>query len=108
MVAVGVTVLAAVVLVPVGPAVAIALSDAPGAPGAAATWTTVTRKVWVLHHRGVRLVRLTGGTLSECTFRRGNTSNVRELQFAVTDAPRSRSGDRRCTTRTVALVDQKC
>ena len=48
MVAVGVTVLAAVVLVPVGPAVAIALSDAPGRQARPLRGPRVTRKVWVL------------------------------------------------------------
>ena len=110
MVAVGATVLAAVALVPVGPAVAVAPSDAPGAPGAPATWTTgdkeglgtsttAASKVWYT---------LTGGTLSEVYFPSGNTPNVRELQFAVTDgATFAQRENDDSTTRTVALVDQK-
>jgi len=69
------------------PSFAAALPDAPGAPGASATWTTgdkdglgtsVTNasKVWYT---------LTGGTMSEVYYPSGDTPNVRELQFAVTD-----------------------
>src|SRR4051794_12974241 len=61
--------------------------DAPGAPGATATWTTgdkeglgtsrtTASKVWYT---------LTGGTMSEVYYPSGVTPNVRELQFAVTD-----------------------
>ena len=59
----------------------------PGGPGASATWTTgdkeglgtsttTASKVWYT---------LTGGTMSEVYYPNGNTPNVRELQFAVTD-----------------------
>src|SRR6478752_4080616 len=62
-------------------------ADAPGAPGAPATWTTGDKeglgtstttqsKVWYT---------LTGGTMSEVYYPSGDTPNVRELQFAVTD-----------------------
>jgi glucan 1,4-alpha-glucosidase len=62
-------------------------ADAPGGPGASATWTTgdkeglgtsttTASKVWYT---------LTGGTMSEVYYPNGNTPNVRELQFAVTD-----------------------
>jgi len=64
-----------------------ATADAPGAPGASATWTTgdkeglgtsttVQSKVWYT---------LTGGTMSEVYYPSGDTPNVRQLQFAVTD-----------------------
>lgn len=66
---------------------ALGATDAPGAPGGSATWTTgdkeglgtsVTQqsKVWYT---------LTDGTMTEVYYPSGDTPNVRELQFAVTD-----------------------
>ncbi len=74
------------VLLPVTPVWA-APTDAPGGPGASATWTTGDKeglgtsistgsKVWYT---------LTGGTMSEVYYPNGNTPNVRELPFAVSD-----------------------
>ncbi len=86
-----------------------AASDAPGAPGASATWTTgdkeglgtsttATSKVWYT---------LTGGTLSEVYYPSGITPNVRELQFAVTDGATFAQRETDDTTRSIALTDQK-
>jgi glucan 1,4-alpha-glucosidase len=99
--------------VPLLPAVATgtaAATDAPGAPGAGATWTTgdkeglgtsttASSKVWYT---------LTGGALSEVYYPSGITPNVRELQFAVTDGSTfaQRETDS-TTTRTVAQTDQQ-
>ena len=66
-------------------------TDAPGAPGAAATWTTGDKeglgtsttaesKLWYT---------LTGGTMSEVYYPSGTTPNTRKLQFAVTDGSTS-------------------
>ena len=85
-VVVGAAVVAALLL-PGTSVSASAPADAPGAPGASATWTTgdkeglgtsitTTSKVWYT---------LTGGTMSEVYYPNGNTPNVRELQFAVSD-----------------------
>ena len=79
-----------------GPAAA---DEAPGAPGAAATWrsgdkdgvgTSLSRtsKVWYT---------LADGTLSETYYPAADTPNVRDLQFAVSDGRRPASGRR--TTR---------
>src|SRR5215210_7776602 len=66
---------------------ALAAGVAPGAPGASANWTTGNKqglgtatgresKVWYT---------LSGGAMSEVYFPRGDTANVRSLEFAVTD-----------------------
>ena len=83
-------------------------TDAPGAPGAAATWTTGDKeglgtsttaesKLWYT---------LTGGTMSEVYYPSGTTPNTRELQFAVTDGWTSTQLESDATvTRAVSLVD---
>ena len=83
-------------------------TDAPGAPGAAATWTTGDKeglgtsttaesKLWYT---------LTGGTMSEVYYPSGTTPNTRELQFAVTDGSTSTQLESDATvTRAVSLVD---
>lgn len=103
--------LIAAVLVPSLPVRAVAGSDAPGAPGApgaGATWTTGDKeglgtsttqqsKVWYT---------LTGGTMSEVYYPSGDTPNVRELQFAVTDGKTFTQGETDDTvTRAVSLID---
>ncbi len=87
---------------------AAAPADAPGAPGAAATWTTgdkegigtsrsTTSKVWYT---------LTGGTMSEVYYPSGVTPNVRELQLAVTDgATWTQLETDDTVTRSVRLAD---
>jgi glucan 1,4-alpha-glucosidase len=103
---------AAVTLVlPSAPALASPATpeEAPGAPGASATWTTgdkdglgtsVTNgsKVWYT---------LTGGTMSEVYYPGGSTPNVRELQFAVTDGTTfTQLETDGTTTRKVAMADK--
>lgn len=85
-----------------------AAGDAPGSPGASATWTTgdkeglgssttVQSKVWYT---------LTGGAMSEVYYPSGDTPNVRELQFAVTDGKKFTQLETDDTvTRAVSLVD---
>jgi glucan 1,4-alpha-glucosidase len=99
----------AVALSPAVPAAA-ATGDAPGGPGASATWTTGDKdglgtsttaqsKVWYT---------LTNGTMSEVYYPSGDTPNVRELQFAVTDGKSFTQLETDDTvTRTVTLVDPK-
>ena len=94
-------------LAAVQPATA-ATADAPGAPGASATWTTgdkeglgtsttVQSKVWYT---------LTGGTMSEVYYPSGDTPNVRQLQFAVTDGKSFTQLETDDTVaRAVSLVD---
>jgi glucan 1,4-alpha-glucosidase len=85
---------------------AIAETEAPGAPGASATWTkgdkegvgtsiSTASKVWYT---------LTEGTLSEVYYPRADTPNTRELQFAVSDGSRAQREDQE-TTRRVELAD---
>jgi glucan 1,4-alpha-glucosidase len=93
---------------PLLPLSARAVDDAPGSPGASATWTTGDKdglgtsttaqsKVWYT---------LTGGTMSEVYYPSGDTPNVRELQFAVTDGTTSTQLETDGTVaRSVALVD---
>ncbi len=98
----------AALCLPSGKALA-ATTDAPGAPGAPATWTTgdkeglgtsrtTASKVWYT---------LTGGTMSEVYYPDGTTPNVRELQFAVTDGTAFTQFESDATvSRKVSLVDQ--
>lgn len=91
------------------PPAAAAPADAPGAPGASATWTTGDKeglgtsitndsKVWYT---------LTGGTMSEVYYPNGNTPNVRELQFAVSDGTSFTQRETDPTVqRAVSLVDR--
>jgi glucan 1,4-alpha-glucosidase len=84
--------------------------DAPGGPGASATWTTGDKeglgtsittgsKVWFT---------LTGGTMSEVYYPSGNTPNVRQLQFAVTDGRTFTQLETDDTVlRRVTLADQR-
>ena len=84
--------------------------DAPGAPGAAATWTTGDKdglgtsistdsKVWYT---------LTGGTMSEVYYPSGDTPNVRSLDFVVTDGSTfTQQETDTSVTRAVSLVDPK-
>ena len=62
-------------------------ADAPGAPGAGATWTTGDKEGLGTSQSSASKVwyTLTGGTMSEVYYPSGVTPNVRELQFAVTD-----------------------
>ncbi len=101
---------AAAMLAPAVPAFAAPrpLTDAPGSPGGAATWTTgdkdgvgtsatTASKVWFT---------LTGGTMSEVYYPSGDTPNVRELQFAVTDGSSfTQLETDSTTTRTVQMSD---
>ena len=67
-----------------GTAVA-APADAPGAP-ARRTWTTGDKEgLGTSPARSKVWYTLTGGTMSEVYYPGGDTPNVRELQFAVTD-----------------------
>src|SRR5690349_2485263 len=100
---------AAALLVPLlattGPAVAA--DDAPGAPGADATWrsgdkdgigTSLTRtsKVWYT---------LADGTLSETYYPAADTPNVRDLQLAVSDGTTAQRETDDSVTRTADLAD---
>ncbi|GAA0259256.1 glucodextranase DOMON-like domain-containing protein [Saccharothrix mutabilis subsp. mutabilis] len=88
---------------------AVAQSEPPGAPGAAATWTTGDKdgigtstttgsKVWYT---------LTDGTLSEIYYPSADTPNSRSLEFVVTDGKSFAQRETESTTRTTALVDQR-
>ena len=90
------------------PAVAVE-GDAPGAPGASATWrsgdkdgvgTAVSRssKVWYT---------LADGTLSETYYPAADTPNVRDLQFAVSDGTTSQRETDESVARTSELADGK-
>ena len=100
---------AAALLVPlfVAPSPAAAVDDAPGAPGAAATWrsgdkdgigTAVTRasKVWYT---------LADGTLSETYFPAADTPNVRDLELAVSDGSTTQRESDDSVVRTSELAD---
>jgi glucan 1,4-alpha-glucosidase len=86
---------------------AAAAADAPGAPGASATWrsgdkegvgTAVSRrsKVWYT---------LAEGTLSETYYPAADTPNVRDLQFAVSDGGGSQLESDATVVRTAGLAD---
>jgi glucan 1,4-alpha-glucosidase len=84
-------------------------ADAPGAPGAAATWTTGDKEGLGTSQSSASKVwyTLTGGTMSEVYYPSGVTPNVRELQFAVTDGASWTQLETDATvTRTVTLADR--
>jgi glucan 1,4-alpha-glucosidase len=83
--------------------------EAPGAPGASANWTTGNKqglgtsvgtrsKVWYT---------LSGGALSEVYFPRGDTAQVRSLEFAVTDGSTFVDRESEDTVQRVRLVDPR-
>ncbi len=89
------------------PGPAVAADDAPGAPGADATWrsgdkdgvgtsTTRASKVWYT---------LADGTLSETYYPAADTPNVRDLQFAVTDGTTAQRETDDSVVRTAELAD---
>ena len=89
------------------PGPAAALDEAPGAPGADATWrsgdkdgigTSLSRtsKVWYT---------LADGTLSETYYPAADTPNVRDLQFAVSDGTTSQRETDDSVVRTAELAD---
>lgn len=92
------------------PAVASAQGGvAPGAPGAPANWTTGNKqglgtsvgarsKVWYT---------LSGGALSEVYFPRGDSANVRSLEFAVTDGASFVDRESEDTDHAVRLADSR-
>ncbi len=83
--------------------------DAPGAPGAGATWTTGDKEGLGTSQSSASKVwyTLTGGTMSEVYYPSGVTPNVRELQFAVTDGASWTQLETDATvTRTVTLADR--
>jgi glucan 1,4-alpha-glucosidase len=92
-----------------GTAAAAPGSQAPGAPGASANWTTGNKqglgtsvgresKVWYT---------LADGALSEVYYPSGDTANVRSLEFAVTDGTSFVDRESEDTTHTVQLVDSR-
>ena len=102
--------LLAATLALVAPAVASAQDrEAPGAPGASANWTTGNKqglgtsvgtrsKVWYT---------LSGGALSEVYYPRGDTAQVRSLEFAVTDGKTFTDRESEDTDQRVRLVDPR-
>ncbi|NPC41665.1 glucan 1,4-alpha-glucosidase [Nocardioides sp. zg-1230] len=89
------------------PGPAVAADEAPGAPGADATWrsgdkdgvgTSLSRtsKVWYT---------LADGTLSETYYPAADTPNVRDLQFAVSDGTNSQLETDDSVVRTAELAD---
>ena len=99
----------ALLVVPLGPLAPAGAADgeAPGAPGAAATWRSGdkdgigtslgrTSKVWYT---------LTDGTLSETYYPAADTPNVRDLGFVVSDGSTSSQRETDGTTQRVELAD---
>ena len=83
--------------------------QAPGAPGASANWTTGNKqglgtatsrdsKVWYT---------LADGALSEVYFPRGDTADVRSLEFAVTDGTSFVDRESDDTTHAIRLADDR-
>jgi glucan 1,4-alpha-glucosidase len=81
----------------------------PGWPGASAKWTTGNKqglgtavsddsKVWYT---------LAGGILSEVYFPRGDTADVRSLEFAITDGTTFTDRESEDTTHAVRLADPR-
>src|SRR6188472_197288 len=104
------SVLLVVMLALVAPAIASAQGgEAPGAPGASANWTTgnkqglgtsvgTSSKVWYT---------LSGGALSEAYYPRGDTAQVRSLEFAVTDGRTFVDRESEDTDQQVRLLDPR-
>src|SRR4029453_9255927 len=84
-------------------------SQAPGAPGAQATWTTGAKqgvgtstttdsKVWYT---------LSGGTVAGVYYPRGDVENSRSLEFIVPDGSTFTDLESRDTTHEVSLADSR-
>src|SRR5215207_912830 len=92
------------------PTVALAEGGvAPGAPGASAKWTTGNKQGLgtSVSERSKVWYTLSGGALSEVYFPRGDSANVRSLEFAVTDGASFVDRESEDTTHAVRLVDAR-
>jgi glucan 1,4-alpha-glucosidase len=82
---------------------------APGAPGASANWTTGNKQGLGTATRRASKVwyTLSDGGLSEVYFPRGDTADVRSLEFAVTDGTSFVDRESEDTTHAVRLADPR-
>jgi glucan 1,4-alpha-glucosidase len=92
-----------------GSAAAAPGSEAPGAPGASANWTTGNKQgLGTSLGRGSKVwYTLADGALSEVYYPTGNTANVRSLEFAVTDGTSFVDRESEDTTHTARLADPR-
>ena len=92
-----------------GTAAAAEGSEAPGAPGASANWTTGNKQglgTSVGRDSKVRHT-LADGALSEVYYPSGDTANVRSLEFAVTDGTSFVDRESEDTSHAVRLTDPR-
>jgi GH15 family glucan-1,4-alpha-glucosidase len=82
---------------------------APGAPGASANWTTGNKQGLgtSVSTRSKLWYTLSGGALSEVYFPRGDSANVRSLEFAVTDGTTFVDRESEDTNHAVRLADAR-
>src|SRR5215204_5173339 len=83
--------------------------EAPGAPGASANWTTGNKQGLgtSVSERSKVWYTLSGGALSEVYFPRGDSANVRSLEFAVTDGASFVDRESEDTDHAVRLADAR-
>jgi glucan 1,4-alpha-glucosidase len=88
---------------------ASAAGQAPGAPGASANWTTGNKQGLgtATSRESTVWYTLSDGGLSEVYFPRGDTADVRSLEFAVTDGTSFADRERDDTTHAVRLADDR-
>ena len=91
------------------PAATAQVGEAPGAPGASANWTTGNKQGLgtSVSTRSKAWYTLSDGGLSEVYFPRGDTAQLRSLEFAVTDGATFVDRESEDTDHAVRLVEPR-
>ena len=100
---------AVLALAATAPAATAQLGEAPGAPGASANWTTGNKQGLgtSVSTRSKAWYTLSNGALSEVYFPRGDTAQLRSLEFAVTDGATFVDRESEDTDHAVRLVEPR-
>ena len=100
---------AVLALAATAPAAMAQLGEAPGAPGASANWTTGNKQGLgtSVSTRSKAWYTLSNGALSEVYFPRGDTAQLRSLEFAVTDGATFVDRESEDTDHAVRLVEPR-
>lgn len=91
------------------PASAQAATEAPGAPGGGASWTTGDKMAYGTATAASSKVWFTAaeGVTSEVYYPRADVPNVQDLQYVVTDGSTFTDVERDATTHTVSMPDER-
>jgi glucoamylase len=100
---------AVLVLAATTPAATAQVGEAPGAPGASANWTTGNKQGLgtSVSTRSKAWYTLSNGALSEVYFPRGDTAQLRSLEFAVTDGATFVDRESEDTDHAIRLVEPR-